>query len=194
MKLTFNEYMDNDCLFVTLKPSDHPVYENHENITVIKENDEIVGLNIFNAHQSLGIDSFEHIRADEQTVNTINNLLDKHGIEEISPDLTHKFVIGHVDEIEPHPDSDHLQVTKVDVGTEVLQIVCGAPNVDKNQKVVVAKVGAFMPDGSYIKPSELRGVASNGMICSKKELGLPHSGAKGIYVLDDGKVGDEFNL
>ena len=194
MKLTFNEYMDSDCLFVTLKPTDHPVYENHENITVIKENDEIVGLNIFNAHQSLGIDSFEHIQADEQTLNTINNLLDKHGIEKISPDLTHKFVIGHVDEIEPHPDSDHLQVTQVDVGTEVLQIVCGAPNVDKNQKVVVAKVGAFMPDGLYIKPSELRGVASNGMICSKKELGLPHTGAKGIYVLDDGKVGDEFNL
>lgn len=194
MKLTFNEYMDSDCLFVTLKPSDHPVYENHENITVIKENDEIVGLNIFNAHQSLGIDSFEHIQADEQTLNTINNLLDKHDIEKISPDLTHKFVIGHVDEIEPHPDSDHLHVAQVDVGTEVLQIVCGAPNVDKNQKVVVAKVGAFMPDGLYIKPSELRGVASNGMICSKKELGLPHNGAIGIYVLDDGKVGDEFNL
>jgi len=85
-------------------------------------------------------------------------------------------------------------VCKVDVGNEVLQIVCGAPNVDKGQKVVVAKVGATMPSGLRIKPTELRGVPSNGMICSQKELGMPNAPKeKGIYVLDDSySVGQAF--
>ena len=75
----------------------------------------------------------------------------------------------------------------------MLQIVCGAPNVDTEQKVVVARVGAIMPDGLYIKPSALRGVDSNGMICSKKELNLKDDGVKGIYVLDDSyNVGQPF--
>jgi len=83
-------------------------------------------------------------------------------------------------------------VTTVDVGDETLQIVCGAKNVDKGQKVVVAKPGAVLKNGLYIKPSELRGVESNGMICSKRELGLPQE-EDGIYVLTESyNVGDEF--
>lgn len=194
MKLTFNTHMDDDCLFVSLRPSDNPSYEYLEHLTVIKDDGEVVGLNIFNATEELGLESLENIQADEESLNTINRLLEKKGVEKITPDLSPKFVIGHVDTIESHPDADSLRVTQVDVGDEILQIVCGAPNVDKNQLVVVAKVGAFMPNGLYIKPSELRGVQSNGMICSKKELGLPHDGVKGIYVLDSGNVGDEFNL
>lgn len=194
MKLTYNKHMDNDCLFVSIKPANDPVYDYHEGLTAIKDDGEIVGLNIFDAQRTLDLESLENIQANEETLSKINNLLEKKGIETINPDLSPKFVIGHVDEIEPHPDADSLSVTKVNVGTEILQIVCGAPNVDKNQMVVVAKVGAYMPDGLYIKPSELRGIASYGMICSKKELGLPHDGKKGIYVLDDGNIGDEFNL
>jgi len=75
-----------------------------------------------------------------------------------------------------------------------LQIVCGAPNIDEGQKVVVAKVGATMPSGMKIKASELRGVPSHGMVCSQKELGLPDAPKeKGIYVLDDTyQIGEEF--
>ncbi len=74
----------------------------------------------------------------------------------------------------------------MDTGDEQLQIVCGAPNVEAGQKVVVAKVGAVMPGGMKIKATELRGVPSNGMICSQKELGLPGAPEeKGIYVLDE---------
>src|SRR5699024_4676840 len=82
----------------------------------------------------------------------------------------------------PHENADKLSVCNVDVGEEILQIVCGAPNVDKGQKVVVAKIGAIMPSGLEIKPTKLRGVPSNGMICSKKELGLPQpSEEKGTH-------------
>ena len=108
-------------------------------------------------------------------------------------ELVHPFenikdiVVGHVVECGPHPDSDHLSVTRVDIGTEVVDIVCGAPNVAKGQKVPVAPVGATLPGGLTIKKTKLRGAPSHGMICSERELGLTddHSG---IWVLDDSLV------
>ena len=77
---------------------------------------------------------------------------------------------------EKHPNADKLNVCTVDVGNETLQIVCGAPNVEEGQKVVVAKVGAVMPSGMVIRDAELRGVASSGMICSATELSLARCG------------------
>lgn len=97
-------------------------------------------------------------------------------------------VIGHVLTKEKHPDADRLNVTTVDVGgPEILQIVCGAPNVEVGQKVVVATVGCTLyPDPNtplQIKKSKIRGVESAGMICAEDELGMGHSHA-GIMVLD----------
>ena len=82
------------------------------------------------------------------------------------------LTIGEVLECEMHPDSDHLHICKVNVGNEVLQIVCGAPNVRKDLKVIVALDGAVLPGDFKIKKSMKRGVESNGMICSFAELGL----------------------
>ena len=81
------------------------------------------------------------------------------------------LTVGEVLECEMHPDSDHLHVCKVNVGDEVLQIVCGAPNVRKGLKVIVALPGAKLPGGTISK-SMKRGVESNGMLCSIAELGL----------------------
>ncbi len=83
------------------------------------------------------------------------------------------LIIGEVLECEMHPDSDHLHICKVDVGKEVLNIVCGAPNVRTGIKVIVALPGAKLPGGE-IKKGVIRGVESNGMICSIEELGLDH--------------------
>lgn len=95
------------------------------------------------------------------------------------------FVIGKVLERQKHPNADKLSVCKVDAGTgEILSIVCGAPNVDAGQTVCVALVGAIVPNGEFeIKKAKIRGEASEGMICSAKELnmGEDHSG---IMVLD----------
>ena len=81
------------------------------------------------------------------------------------------LVVGQIKECINHPDSDHLHVCKVDVGKETLQIVCGAPNARENLKVIVALVGAKLPDVE-IKESVIRGVESHGMMCSLQELGL----------------------
>lgn len=83
------------------------------------------------------------------------------------------LVVGEVIECEKHPDSDHLHICKVNVGKEILDIVCGAPNVRVGIKVIVALVGAILP-GVVIKKGMIRGVESNGMLCSIAELGLDH--------------------
>lgn len=93
-------------------------------------------------------------------------------------------VVGHVIERAKHPEADKLSVCKVDVGGEVLSIVCGAPNVAQGQKVPVARVGATLPGGLKIGKAKLRGVESLGMICSERELGLTEE-HKGIMVLPD---------
>jgi len=107
------------------------------------------------------------------------------------------LVVGEVLECEMHPDSDHLHVCKVNVGEEVLQIVCGAPNVRKGLKVIVALVGAELPGDFKIKAGKIRGVESNGMICSIAELGLDSKFLKpedkeGIHELPvEAKVGED---
>ncbi|MFM7676714.1 MAG: YtpR family tRNA-binding protein, partial [Synechococcus sp.] len=95
-------------------------------------------------------------------------------------------VVGHVAERQPHPNADKLSVCTVDVGAaEPLQIVCGAANVRAGIHVPVALVGATLPAVDLtIKPAELRGVASSGMICSLRELGLADA-SDGIAILDE---------
>lgn len=105
-------------------------------------------------------------------------------------------VVGFVKSCKDHENSDHLHVCEVDVGDEVLQIVCGAKNVEAGQFVAVAKIGAILPGDFKIKAAKLRGVDSSGMICSASELGLPKLN-DGIMVLDSSigelKLGNELS-
>lgn len=108
----------------------------------------------------------------------------------------HKLVIGQITECEPHPDSDHLHLCKVNIGTEVLDIVCGAPNARTGLKVIVALDGAVLPEKT-IKKGMIRGQESNGMLCSIAELGLEHKFLKpedseGIAELgEDAEIGGD---
>ena len=98
------------------------------------------------------------------------------------------LVVGHVIECKKHPNADRLKLTKVDIGDEILQIVCGAPNVDVDQKVIVAKVGTTLfplnNDQFKITKSKIRGEISQGMICAEDEIGVGNS-HDGIIILDD---------
>ncbi|MBI1629509.1 YtpR family tRNA-binding protein [Bacillus safensis] len=151
-----------------------------------QETKETTGFNIFNASTYMKIEENGSVPLSETIVQDINEILNRNGVNEtLTVDLSPKFVVGYVKEKEKHPNADKLNICQVDVGDETLQIVCGAPNVDQGQYVVVAKVGAVMPSGMVIKDAELRGVPSIGMICSAKELDLPDAPAeKGILVLD----------
>lgn len=117
-------------------------------------------------------------------------------IEAVISNHIDNLVIGEVIDCFDHPDSDHLHVCKVDIGSEIIQIVCGAPNVRKGLKVIVSLPGAILPGNFEIKKSKIRGVESNGMICALYELGLEEKTEenynKGICELDeDAKVGDD---
>ncbi|MDD6177525.1 MAG: phenylalanine--tRNA ligase subunit beta [Ruminobacter sp.] len=113
-------------------------------------------------------------------------------IEEVTGSFTN-VVVGEVLSCEDHPDSDHLHVTKVNVGSEVLDIVCGAPNCRAGLKVACAKVGAVLPGDFKIKPAKLRGVPSNGMLCSYRELGLCEEGSGIIEFPLDAPVGTDIH-
>lgn len=120
------------------------------------------------------------------------------GFERLDADLD-KIVVGQIEKIEKHPDADKLVVCQVNIGTEIIQIVTGAPNVEEGQKVPVVLDGGKVAgghDGSKkaggikIKKGKLRGIESNGMMCSIEELGstrdfYPEAPEDGIYVFDD---------
>lgn len=99
------------------------------------------------------------------------------------------LVVGKVLTMEKHPDADRLNCTTVDIGTEVLNIVCGAANVREGLMVAVATVGAKLPNGLKIKKAKVRGVESIGMLCSASELGLEENSAGLIELDDDAEIG-----
>lgn len=163
----------------------------------VAQGDQVVAWNLFNASEILGeIDANGQVNLTAEQLAKVNAELANSGFSEILvEDNTPKIVTGFVKSCKKHPDSDHLSITQTEVDNgEVLQIVCGAPNIKAGQKVVVAKPGAMMPDGLMIWPGVLRGVESFGMICSASELRLPNAPAKkGILELPfDAVVGEVF--
>ncbi len=133
----------------------------------------------------------DYVNLDGENLHDLADKITKAGVnvEQVESKEINNLVIGKVIERVDHPDSDHLNVCKVDVGNEVLQIVCGAHNVREGIKVIVSLPGAVLPGNFEIKPSKIRGVESNGMICALSELGLEEANEenykKGIYILDD---------
>ena len=192
MLFFYNKKMLGETLLITIQSKEEVTYEDKKNITLIKdENGALVGLNIFNV-ENLKLDGEGSIDLTEEQKEILQKRLEKNGIKiDLEGNNDEFFVVGEVLSCEKNHDADKLKVTQVKVSEEeTLQIVCGAPNVEVGQKVVVALSGAMMPSGLLIKKSKLRGVESNGMLCSKRELGLPQEEARGILVLEaDTKVG-----
>lgn len=127
--------------------------------------------------------------ADEITKTGVN-------IEKVISNHIDNLVIGEVIKCEMHPDSDHLHVCSVNIGNQIIQIVCGASNVKEGIKVIVALPGTKLPGDVVIKAGKIRGVESNGMICALFELGLEEKTEetynKGIEILGaDAKVGED---
>ena len=157
--------------------------------------DEVIGYNLFQASKYISDLSSYQVKITPEFVSELNAILKECNQKEVESDYDDHIKVGHVVEIEEHPDSDHMHICQVDVGNEVLQIVCGAPNVEKDQYVVVALENAVMPSGLVIKPSALRGINSKGMLCSARELNLPNAPQKrGILVLnkDEYQIGKSF--
>ena len=200
MNAFYNKHGIGDVLLVQLQTETPEKIHTEQfgDVTLIKDAEgTIAGFNLFNASGYIDAAEGEKLEVSEALITALQNALEKNGVDyTLEVDLSPKFVVGFVESKEKHPNADKLNVCRVSVGSEELQIVCGAPNVEQGQKVVVAKVGAVMPSGMLIKDAELRGVPSSGMICSAKELALPDAPQeKGILVLpEDAEVGAPFEV
>ncbi|MBC2161013.1 DUF4479 domain-containing protein [Listeria booriae] len=185
----YNEKGVGDTLLVHLNDVEKTNNESKGNVTRIfdAETGETVAINIFEVSKKRQFDANGKVNLTEEDVAFINQELADNGFDfAVEADLSPKFVVGYVASKEKHPNADKLNVCQVDLGDKTVQIVCGAPNVEAGQKVVVAKIGAVMPSGLIIKPSNLRGEDSFGMICAARELAIPDAPQeKGIMVLDD---------
>ena len=140
----------------------------------------------------------DYIDINDQDLKELAVKITKAGInvEKVITNHINNLVIGEVVDCIDHPDSDHLHVCQVNIGSVVTQIVCGAPNVRKGLKVIVALPGAILPGDFEIKKSKIRNQESNGMICALYELGLEEKTEeaynRGIEELDSSaKVGDD---
>lgn len=198
MIIYYNKDGIGDVLIVYLKDGAVSGFERRGNVVRIAdmETGEATGFNFFNASQILPPGQTAGRVDQKDTLIEILNrkIADEGFLDRLKADRRPDIVTGYVEAIKKHPDSDHMHICQVDTGDEKLQIVCGAPNIDLGQKVVVARVGALMPNGMIIRPTVLRGVSSDGMICSARELALPGAPQKrGILVLDRAtEVGKSF--
>ena len=200
MNIFYNEKGVGDVLLIQLtsRTFDEVATESQGDITLIKDaaSGEVGAVNVFHASKHFDLQEQGSVEPTKELVKALEQLAAGNGLNlKLEVDFTPKFVVGYVASKEKHPNADKLNVCQVDVGSETLQIVCGAPNVEAGQKVVVAKVGAVMPSGMVIRDAELRGIASSGMICSAKELDLPDAPTeKGILVLDEtAEIGSAFS-
>ncbi|MDO4680123.1 MAG: phenylalanine--tRNA ligase subunit beta [Aerococcus sp.] len=138
----------------------------------------------------------KNITADELAEKMSRTGIEVDGVNTLNDGLK-KVVVGYTLDVTNHPDADHLHVCQVDVGEdEPLQIVCGAPNIQAHQKVIVALHNSWVAGHTKIKKGRMRGVMSQGMICSLEEIGInpnlvPKEYADGIMVLpEDAPIGE----
>lgn len=200
---SYNFSQTGDVLMVVLnQDTTSEMHEQKSDIVRIydEKTGQTLGFNFFQASTYVSdLNANGQVKLTTKQVEQLNQELLASGFKpELVVDDKPSFVVGYVEEMTEHPDSDHLHILKVLVDNdEHLQIVCGAPNIAAGQTVVIAKVGAMMPNGAIIWPGKLRGKDSFGMACSARELGLPNAPQKrGILELpaSEYQVGQPFDF
>lgn len=158
-------------------------YEKKDDLVVLKDEEKVIGYNVLNA--SMHFDHLDEgkVKIDETFVNNFNTYLSTYGEDQVESDYDDHFVVGYITEVMMHPEAMNLHIAQVDLGDKEVQIVCGSRNLKEEKLAVVALPGAVMADGSIIEASELMGVESEGMLCSRKDLGL--SDKTGLLYLDE---------
>lgn len=185
-----NKLLFPDVLFLLVQEgTPAEIKESGSVVSILDEEIGVLGYNLYGEESDFEQLPNGYITLTDDVLGLINDFFEKSGLNLLEVDISEKFVVGLVEEVEDHPNSSHLHICKVSVGTEILQIVCGARNVQAGLKVIVACVGAVMPDGKLIKAAKVNGVQSNGMLCSARELQLQDVKAyDGIFELNSDEV------
>ncbi|MDR3330629.1 MAG: tRNA-binding protein [Mycoplasmataceae bacterium] len=191
LAIFYNRTSLKDTLIIQISPEASIKTIQDGNFTYgLSLDNKLTFINIFNFSE-LGNEPNGYLMLDK----TIADIMKKHlNIDLSTYNSILPFIIGHVVQCEDIPNS-HLHKCKVDIGKETLQIVCGASNVRQGLNVIVAQVGATMPNGLLIKKNKLLGKESDGMICSVRELDLKSTSYNkdGIVELNDGlPIGQSF--
>lgn len=188
INIFYNKTTLKDTMLVSISMKKPDIIKNHKDLfTTLYKDEELVGINIFNVSK--------HIKLNDGMIQANKQILDlilKITKIDLSKYVENNFVVGQIVKLEPIPNT-HLNYCDVDVKSKVLKVVCGAPNAKQNLKVVVAMINTFMPDGKPIIKNSIQGKESFGMLCSAKELNMPHDNKKGIIELNNSyQVGELF--
>lgn len=191
--------LKNDVIAVLSNGNDQDnlEFELKNNITKIVQNDQIIGFNFINLKL---VDELGPISQTSELIDQLNQLLENSNFDyRLEIDNSAKFVVAHVQTVKPHPDSDHLNIVSLDLGNQdTTTVVSGSPNMQENIQVVAVRPGAIMPSGQIIFPGKLRGVDSDGMIASARELKIKNAPDKpGALILPTDwpqAIGDAFNF
>jgi tRNA-binding protein len=190
-----------DTLVAILAPdvAEQQVEQNGQVVRIFDAtNQQTIGYNFIDMGETLQLAGHKgQVYLDQAQVDSLNAAIQAAGFSDVLAPNPSRLVIGYVESMAPHPDSDHLNITQTRVGDETLQIVSGSPNMQTGVKVVVAQPGTMMPSGAVIWDGALRGVPSAGMIVSGRELQLPGAPDQpGALLLPDdfGEVGDVFDF
>lgn len=202
MLTSYNFKQIGDVLIVVLGPDKGlQTTEKKDGIVSIKDEDgKVIGYNIFNVSQVLPEIKNQNgqVSLSKNQITELNNKIAAAGFSpELPTEVESKFVVGYVKSMKEHPKSSHLHITETEVEDgKTLQIVSSSPNMQEGIKVVVAEVGAMMPNGLIIWPSKLKEVESDGMICSGRELKIPNAPDQpGALILPDTyEVGEPFDF
>lgn len=190
INIFYNKSNLKDTMVVSIKNIKPTEIETNNNYCILKNNDEIIGINIFNVSSKININE-GYLKFNDD----IKNFILKITKIDLSKYYEPQFLIGKVIKCTPIQNT-HLHLCKVDTKKEILQIVCGAKNVKQNIYVVVAKENTCMPNGIIIVKSKLQGYESCGMLCSEKELkNNPNIESQGILIVNENKNpwGSEYN-
>ncbi|MDE6562833.1 MAG: hypothetical protein K2J98_00960, partial [Malacoplasma sp.] len=166
INIFYNKTTLNNALTISVSSQPVTKIEKKKNFTVLYNNNNLVGINIWDFDQYEKINQ-GMIFADNKILQTIKKITQI----DLSQYVEKNFVVGKIIQLEKIPNT-HLHYCDVDIKDKTLKIICGASNVEVGTKVVVAMINTAMPDGKMILKSNIQGKVSFGMLCSKKELNL----------------------
>ncbi|MFZ9703871.1 MAG: YtpR family tRNA-binding protein [Bacilli bacterium] len=161
----------------------------HGDLVMIYHDQTLIGMNLYQPKTYLPALSSGILRRIEASwLETINALLKKAGVSEPLPPFHSGFSIGEITQVETHPHADQLLICQVNLGQKTIQVVTNSKKVKPLDKVVVALPGTLLNDGTFIQEGMMMQVASQGMFCSEKTLGISPETQVGVFVLPQNAI------
>jgi tRNA-binding protein len=184
-----------DVLMIGLKPGFKTThFETKGDVTAIFQNEDLIGFNLFNIKEIVKISVSGLITQPPLTlIQIINDTIKNAGFNFNLPPFNSGYVVGGIQTIIPHPESDHLRLCRVDIGQKIISVVTNSKSVKEGQKVVVALAPMVLFNGTELLGGKILNVSSEGMFCSSVTLGLDDNDDTGIMELNnDEKIGRDY--